>query len=195
MSKSEEELILSYANFYRSAIASGSQETYPVGQVAVKMNFTFIKFIAGQWCQLSHRISNDVAGKLNTQENKNQFLLSFAIYKVYSQEQAVLAMLNIKKCLNGHDPCHNTFYNVTTQKVVQAGQNIFYTFKGGERPTFASTTNDAFYNWYKEYQVTPLDAISSLYFPSSYTIGHFTALVHDLNTQIGKLSFTLKSFD
>lgn len=43
----------------------------------------------------------------------------------------------------------------------------------------------AAYYWYNEHQVTPMDAITSLYYPSNYEIGHFTMLIHDKSYAVG----------
>lgn len=65
-----------------------------------------------------------------------------------------------------------TDYNETAKRLIQAGQNIYWEFHGGVFKNNSEYITAAINAWFNEYQVTPIDVITSLYFPKEYTVGH-----------------------
>jgi len=66
-----------------------------------------------------------------------------------------------------------------------SGQNIYYAYTYGARPTIEESIEFAVQSWFNERWHTPLDVIGHLYQPAGPVVGHFTQMIHDLNTRVG----------
>ncbi|XP_029730501.2 antigen 5 like allergen Cul n 1-like [Aedes albopictus] len=98
----------------------------------------------------------------------------------WDPELAYIAATNARRCVFGHDRCHNT----ATMKYV--GQNIAIKSYYGMTFSNEELLTGFINNWFSEYKVTMPHHIAS--YPATYrgpTIGHFTQMVSDETSRIG----------
>ncbi|CRL08248.1 CLUMA_CG020871, isoform A [Clunio marinus] len=118
--------------------------------------------------------------------DEKQFPTASRMMKLqWEEEQAVLASLHLKTCLS-HDPCHNTFYNTSSNRLIFSGQNIAFLLTTGTRYSVEEVLWYSAANWFRESQATPVNLVDSISFANlSYVVGHFTQMVYDKNIRVG----------
>ncbi|XP_030386532.1 venom allergen 5-like [Scaptodrosophila lebanonensis] len=97
----------------------------------------------------------------------------------WNDELAYLASLNVRSCAMRHDACHNT------DAFKFAGQNLAWVgfFPPLNATSSIITSVDMWYNEVSNTKQAYIDAYPSGY--SGPTIGHFTVMVADRNTDVG----------
>jgi len=108
----------------------------------------------------------------------------------YNPELASLALLNVKQCAMKHDACRNT------PQFKSSGQNLFYLSTKPRAAAIATALNQMGNSWYNENADTTqayIDKYPSVTPPK--TIGHFTAMLRDSQTDVGCSAVQVLSSD
>ncbi|XP_055550225.1 antigen 5 like allergen Cul n 1-like isoform X2 [Wyeomyia smithii] len=98
----------------------------------------------------------------------------------WSPELATVAASNARRCVYGHDQCHNT------EEFKYAGQNIAQLSFQGMTMSDSDLIDGFIYAWFSEYIHANPNIIAR--FPKHYSgpmIGHFTQMISDRATRIG----------